>query len=103
MVSKMVKSRQISYARANTVRGVTGSQFVDVPINALDARALIERELGDWKLAALLPDFGQCYETSYDVLRLYRRDDSMDCPDFSLIYVTPALEAFKRHIEHEFA
>lgn len=84
------------------VRGIAGTEFLDLPVNWLSSRAAIEcaRSRG-FVLSGLLPGMGrQSDGTRYDLLRMQRLPSGLR-PDFGLVHVTPDLLPFLTHIRRE--
>lgn len=83
----------------NTVNGIKGSGFVDIPANWEASVALMEQyHAQGYRFSALLPRMGKIDDQTYDLVRLYRSGEKID---WSLIYVTPDLAPLKEFMRQE--
>jgi GNAT superfamily N-acetyltransferase len=100
-----VKMPRPHFMRGKEVHGITGADYVDVPVNWTASAHMVRvlRQEG-YRFSAILPGFGRTQQGApYDLLRLYRPARKNNQFTFDLVHVVPELEPLKRFCQDELA
>ncbi len=92
------KMPDVLYAKPKQTHGITGSAFVDIPIN-WEASREVSRDLRGqgYRFSAILPGFGHTSRSEpYDLLRMYKPPEACKHEHaFDKVHVLPKLEPLK--------